>query len=180
LVGVLGIANYRIEIDDSIEVAASANPLIHCLAVGFTERAGMIVARADVRSDGCAIDAQPVCVGTVNNLPIRRKDALDQSRVFRGWDFTIAGQATEIVHSLENDQPMHTRGGKHVAIEAREDVWPQAVGQKVIASYALVGNADIARGGRGLKAGGEYVGPTVIAVGGGAVSVGDGVAESDD
>ena len=35
LVGVLGVADYGVEIDDRIEVAVGADPLIHGLTVGF-------------------------------------------------------------------------------------------------------------------------------------------------
>ncbi len=71
-------------------------------------------------------------------------------------------------------------GGEDVAIEAGEGVGAEAVGEQVIAADALVGDADVAGGGRVLQACGEDVGPAVVAVGGGAVAVGDGVAEGDD
>src|SRR6266567_6946003 len=39
LVGVLGVADYGVEVDDSVEVSGGADPLVDGLAVGFTERA---------------------------------------------------------------------------------------------------------------------------------------------
>jgi len=43
LVGVLGIADDGVEIDDGVEVARGADPLVDGLAVGFAERAGVVV-----------------------------------------------------------------------------------------------------------------------------------------
>ena len=40
VVGVGGVANDAVEVDDGVEVAGGANPLVDGLAVGFAERAG--------------------------------------------------------------------------------------------------------------------------------------------
>jgi len=81
LIGVLGVADYGVEIDDCIEVAGGADPFIHGLAVGFAERAGMIVAGAYVRSDGGAIDQQTVGMGTRDDLFIGGEDTVNEGGV---------------------------------------------------------------------------------------------------
>ena len=43
LIGMIGIANYRVKIDYAIEMSSAANPLIHSLSIGFAHRAGMII-----------------------------------------------------------------------------------------------------------------------------------------
>jgi hypothetical protein len=50
----------------------------------------------------------------------------------------------------------------------------------MISADALVGDPDVARGGRGLETLRQDVGPAIVPVGGCAVSVGDGVAEDHD
>ncbi len=44
LIGVLRIAHYAVEINHRIEVSIGANPPVHRLPIGLTQRAGMIVA----------------------------------------------------------------------------------------------------------------------------------------
>jgi len=43
LVGMIRIANDGVEIDYSVEMACDANPLIHGLAIGFAQRARMVI-----------------------------------------------------------------------------------------------------------------------------------------
>ena len=43
LVWMLWVAHHCIEIDHRVEMPRRANPLVHCLAVRLTQRAGMIV-----------------------------------------------------------------------------------------------------------------------------------------
>ena len=50
----------------------------------------------------------------------------------------------------------------------------------MVAADAEVEDSDVARGGGRLEARGEDVGPAIVAVGCGGVSVSDGVAEGDD
>ncbi len=180
LVGVLGVADYGVEIDDGVEVAGGANPVVDGLAVGFAQGAGVIVVGADVGGDRRAVDAQAVGVGAGDQLLIGGEDASDLGGVVGGRDFGEAGESAEIVDAFEDDDPLHGGGGEDIAIEAGEGVGTEAVGEQVIAADALVGDSDVAGCGRGLQALGEDVGPAVVAVGSGAVAVGDGVAEGDD
>ena len=120
LVGVLGIADDGVKIDDCIKVAVGADPLIDGLAVGFTEWSGMIVAGADIRCDGGAIDPQAVGMGARDDLLISGKDALDEGGMRFGGDFWVNGQAAEIVDALKDDDPSDAGGCEDVAIEASE------------------------------------------------------------
>ena len=43
LVGVIRIANHRVEIDYPVEMAGGANPLIHGLTISFAQRAWMVI-----------------------------------------------------------------------------------------------------------------------------------------
>ena len=42
-IGMLRIANHRVEINYSVEMASGANPLVHRLPVSLAQRPGMIV-----------------------------------------------------------------------------------------------------------------------------------------
>ena len=187
LVGMAGVADYGVEIEDGIEVAG-ANPGVDGLAVGFAEGAGVVVGGADVGGDGGSEDAEAVGVGAGDDLLIGGKNAGNEGVVIGGGNFAVDGEATEIVDAFKDDEVADAGLGEDIAIEAGESVGAKAVGEEVIAADASVGDANVGsrvlglgcRGwGRGLEAGGEDVGPAVVAVGGCAVSVGDGVAEGD-
>jgi len=180
MVGVRGIADDCVEVDDGVEVAGVANPGVDGLAIGFAQGAGVVVVGASVGRDRGSIDAKLVGVGARDDLLIGAEDSLDESGVFFGGDFPVAGEAAEVVDAFENDDPTCAGGCEDVAIEAREGVGAEAVGEEMIAADALVGDADGLSTGRLLQVGGEGVGPAGIAVGDGSVTVGDGVAESDD
>jgi len=93
---------------------------------------------------------------------------------------SVLGEAAEIVDTFKDDEPVRAGLGEDVAIEAGEGIGAEAVGEEVVAADAEVEDGDVARGGRGLEACGEDVGPAIVTVGGGGVPVGDGVAEGDD
>jgi hypothetical protein len=112
-----------------------------------------------------------------HDLLIGRDDPLHQRGVFRRRYLTLASQAAEIVDAFKDDEPAHAGRREHVAIKAGENIGAQAIGKQVVAADALVGDADAARGGRGLKPLRQDIGPAIVAVGGCAVAVSDGVAE---
>ena len=180
LIGMLGIADYGIEIDHRIEVAVGADPLIHGLAVRFAGWPGVIKTGANVRCDGGAIDQQSVGMGARDDLLIGGEDTPHEGGMVFRRDFRMLGQAAEIVDAFEDNDPSHASRRQHIAIEASEGGWSQAVGQKVVAADTLIGDANVARFMRGLEPCGEHISPTVVAVGGGAVAVGDGVAKDGD
>src|SRR5579864_9341791 len=65
-------------------------------------------------------------------------------------------------------------------IEARQCIRPQSVGEQMVPANAVIQNSQISGAWIGLQALRKNVGPTVIAVGGGAVAIGDGVSQNDD
>src|ERR1700687_2347748 len=98
--------------------------------------------------------------------------------MFRRRDFAGASESAEIVYALKDDDPLHTRRRQHVAIETREGIRTQAIGQQMIAADALVGHSNVAGMRRALKALRQYIRPAVVSVGGGAVAVDVGISES--
>ena len=88
-----------------------------------------------------------------------------------------ARKAAEVVDGLEDNEPANAGRGEHIAIEAGERVGAQAVDEKMIAADAVIEHGDVLCGGGLLQARGEHVGPAVVAVGGGGVAVGDGIAK---
>ena len=147
MVGVRGIADDRIEVDDGVEVSWSADPRIDCLAIGFAQGAGVVVVGADVGRDGGSVDEKLVGVGARDDLLVGGEDSLDEGGVFVGGDFPVASQAAEIVHAFEDDDPTCAGGSEDVAIEAGKSVGAKAVGEEMIAADALVGDAEVLRTG---------------------------------
>jgi len=179
-VGLVGVARGFVKVDDGVEVPSGANPLVDGLAVGFAGGAGVVVARPGVGCDGRSDDGDAVGMGAKHDLLIGGEDTPDEQSVFGGRGLVFAGETAEVVDALEDDQIADAGLGEHVAVEAGEDVGAEAVGEQVVAADALVEDAEGSGGGRGLKPLGEDVGPAIVAVGGGSVAVGDGVAEGYD
>ena len=179
-IGMGGVADDFVEVEDGVEVAGGEDPGIDGLAVRFGGGTGVVVVRAGEGRDGGADDLDAVSVGAIDDLLIGGEDARDERGVFSGGNIAEARKATEVVDGFEDDEPADAGLRDDVAVEAGEHVGAEAVGEEVIAADALVEDSDVVRCGRGLEALGEGVGPAVVAVGGGGVAVGDGVAERND
>src|SRR5579864_4325324 len=65
-------------------------------------------------------------------------------------------------------------------IEARQRIRSQAIGEQMVPANAVIENSQIPGAWVGLQALRQNVGPTVVAVGCGAVAIGDGVTKHDD
>jgi len=180
MVGMLRVTHEGIEINHRIKVARGANPLINNLAVGFAQRAGVVIARTNVRSDCSSVDAQAVRVGAFDDLLVGGDDLRDKVVMVGGRHFAVDRQPAQIVDALKENEPAHASLRQHIGIEARQNVRPQAVGQQVIAADALVGDANGSRFRRALQTAGQFIRPAVVSVGGGCVAVGDGVTENHD
>ena len=89
----------------------------------------------------------------------------------------VARENAEIVDPLEHDQIAHAGLREHVAVEPGERVGAEPVAQHAIAADPVVDERQPRSGG---EPGREHVGPAIVAVGGGAVPVGDRIAECDD
>ena len=176
----IGIANHCVEIDYAVEMAGGAYPLVHGLAIGFAQRARMIIVRADVRRDGSAEHAEAVRVSTIDKLPICRENTFNECCVSSRRNLAISRKSAKIVHTLENDQPSDTCWRQHVAIEARQSVGTEAIGQQLVSTDALIGDAYVSGMSRTLESRCKHIRPTVVAIRCASVSVGDGVAQHDE
>ena len=86
-------------------------------------------------------------MGACNDLLISSDDALDDSGVVGGRNFAGAGEAAEVIDAFEDDEPADTGGSKYIAIEAGKSAGAEAVDEEVVATNALVGDADVVSGG---------------------------------
>ena len=82
MIGALRIGKGFIEIDDGVEVAWGANPLIDGLAIGFVRGWRMVVVGIGVGQNRCSQDLDMLRVGAGDDLFIRRQDAMDKGVLF--------------------------------------------------------------------------------------------------
>jgi len=68
---------------------------------------------------------------------------------------------------------VHARLGDYVMIHPRQRIRPQTIGKDVIPPDAVVENSNVAGLGLSLQPLRQDVGPAIVAVGGGAMSIGD-------
>jgi hypothetical protein len=90
----------------------------------------------------------------------------------------VAMLAAEVVYADEHQRMGDAGARQHVAVEARGKVGAQAVAQHAPAANAGVDHAQ--RLAVLTQACRQHVGPAVIAVGGHAIAVGDGIADRND
>src|SRR5579864_1590933 len=109
MIRMLRVAQYRIKVDDRVEVAGGTNPLIDGLTIGLAERPRMIVVRADVGSDCGPNYPQTMGMSAYDDLLICRDHAPHSRRVFCRRDLSIPRQTTKIVHTFEHDHPTNAR-----------------------------------------------------------------------
>lgn len=88
-----GVANNCVEVDDRVEVAFTANPLIDGLAVGFAQWARMIVIGTYVWCDRRTDNAESVRVSADNDLLVRGKHPMDVLSMRRLCYFAFAGES---------------------------------------------------------------------------------------
>jgi len=93
-VGLARVARYGVEVDDCVEVAGGANPLVDGLAVGFAARARVVVIGAYVGRDGCADDAESVRVGAGDDLFVGGNDIFCALDMFCFGYFCSAGETS--------------------------------------------------------------------------------------
>ena len=115
-----------------------------------------------------------------DDLLVGRQNSLNQGGMFSRTDFAAPRQSAEIVHPFEDNQITHPSLREHVTIKARERIGPQAIGQKMVAAIAMIENPDIPGRGRILQPSRQNIGPTIVTVGGSAVSIRNGVPQGDE
>ena len=169
------IAHNLVEVDDAIEDAAGADPLIDGLAHLFA--GGRRVAGSNVGGERGAKNLDVVGMGAGDEL------GEGEDRILGGDD--VAGLArlggvADVVDAFKNDEVADAALGEHIAIEAGDCVGSGAIVEEAIAADAFVEDGKV----RGfwilLEALGENIGPAAVGVAGGERAVGDGVAEAND
>jgi len=176
----VGVAGDLVEVDEGIEVTRGANPLIHGLAIRFGCRPRMIELRSDEGENRGAYDLNAVSVGAGDELLVSGENAANVSVVFGRRDVVLASEHADIVDAFEKDEVADTCGSENIGVKTRESVGAEAIEEQSIAADALIDNGNGLRCGIGLEALGEQVRPAIVTVGGGAMSVGDGISEYDD
>jgi hypothetical protein len=176
----LRIADDGVEVDECIEVPGSADPCVDGLAVGLAEWSGVLVVGARIRRDGGSVDSKAMSVGAFDELLVGGDEAVYEVGVVRGGHFSRAGESAEIVYALEDDDPADSGRSEDVTIEAGESIGAEAVDEEMVAADALIGDGDVSRFWSGLQPRGKDVGPSIVAIGGRAMAVGDGVSQCDN
>src|SRR5579883_3588995 len=152
-----------IEIDDTIERPAGADPLVDSFALGF-------FGFGEVAFEHCAGEGRQSRSIDFESLFMRASSELFESGNDIGgvglfaWEEIGAGMA-EIVDAFEHDYVFHAGLREHVAIEAgkRADAESDVlvgVAQDAITADSFVDNRDMAT----LDAAGEEVGPAMVGV----------------
>ena len=176
----LRITDDAIKINHSIEVSGGADPVVHCLPVGLTQGAGMIVIRPCIWSNCRPEYAQSMRVGALRNLLVRCEHAINKRPMLLCAHLAITRQAAKIVYAFKDNHP--TRGGwrEHISIETRQHIRTKAVGEQVVSADSLIGYADVARCGRALQPRCEDIGPAIVSIRRRTMPVGYRIAKSDD
>jgi len=134
----LGIANDGVEIDDRIEISGGTDPCVDRLPVCLAQRAGVVVLRTDIRRDGCTHDTNSMGMGAGDDLLICSQHTGNECIVLCRSHFAVSRQTAQIVDAFKDDEPAHAGRSEHIAIEARECVRTQAIGEEMISADSLV------------------------------------------
>src|SRR5579883_847482 len=169
-VGMSRIAERFVKIDNFIEVPGRANPGVYLLAIGFGSSIRVVVIGAGIRRNRSAIDAEMMGMGSRDQLIVGVQNAANERGVLFRGDRAMAQSRTEIVDTFQNDDVPDAGLGQHIAIEARESVGTEPVVQKTIAANPCIEHPNV------WKPASQNIRPAIVAIGGGAVPVGDGVA----
>ena len=138
LVGMRWVSCELVEVDYGVEVTWLANPFVYGYSVGLVRWRGMVVGGADVRKDRRAEDFDAVSVGAKNDLLIDADHLLDQHFVLGLRDLTLLRELAEIVHAFEHDKTTNSALRDYIAIESRESVRAESIGEQVVAANALI------------------------------------------
>jgi hypothetical protein len=179
-IGMFGISGDLVEVDHRIEVSGDSDPFVDRLPVRLIDGGGTIVIRSYKGHDGGTDDLDVVSVSPRDHLLVSRCDPPHLRFVFRAGSLARPGQQANVVDAFENDQTANAWLGDHIMIEARQGTRSQAIGEEMVSANAVIEDRQIPGTWIGLQALRQNVGPAVIAVGGGAVAISNGVAKHDD
>ena len=135
------VARHLVEVHHRIEVSRRANPAVDRLPVRLALRSRMVVIRSRIRRNRRADYPDARRVRPLHDLRIRTQNALHQRRMFRVAHLALPRQPTQVIHSFEHNQVPHPRLRQHIAIETRQRIRPQPIGQQMIPADALIEHA---------------------------------------
>src|SRR6185437_13550124 len=97
-----------------------------------------------------------------------------------GTDFPFPRETSEVVHALEHNRVTNARLHQYITVEAGERVRSQPIDQQMVAANTMIQHAEIPQLWHGLQTLSQHICPPIIAVGGGAMPVCNGVPQSDN
>ncbi len=161
-----------LQVDEAIEGAAGANPVIYGLADRFPVFG--VIAGAVIRRQRAANHCDAMGVGTHDHL-VESKDE------FRGRGAVgNAVQAANVVDALENEQIFCSALRDHIAIEARQRVDAGSIPQNLVAADGFIQYRKFAILWIGLQASRQLIRPSLVGVDGGFCAIGDGIPDGND
>src|SRR6266404_6313952 len=181
--GIARVGEALVEIDDSVESVARANPVVHrLLLLPFLQRP--IVAGKDGLPPGRqrpTVDLDPCRVRSQDHLFVSADDVV--RRYDQRW--IVAGRVAEVVDSQEHDDVRHARRRDHVPVEpvlagvVAAERSGHGIPGDLVAASAVVQDAHSLLAMPGVEPPRELIRPTEIRVLRGHVGVRDGIAERD-
>ncbi len=128
-IGLGGITQGPVEINDIIEVAGGTNPGVDNLPVTLVGRPRVIVTGTGMWRDGCADYSNAVRVYAKDDLLICRQYAAHQCAVIGCGNFAGASESTQVIDAFEDDEPVDTGLSQHIAIYASQGVGTESIGE---------------------------------------------------
>ena len=132
------VARSFVEIDNTVECAAGSDPGIYGLAIRIG--CGREVGRSAEGQDRSGVYLQTAGMSAEDHLLKGGDQILGGRRLFAVGEG--AARSPDVVYAFEHDDPADTGLRDHVAVEARQQVWAEAVAKNAIASDAVVQNRD--------------------------------------
>jgi hypothetical protein len=171
------IPEHPIEIQHAVERRTSADPVIQRLPFGLAVRRVIRLARSLERRERCAIDAQALAVGTLDQLGER------PAKIIAAHGFTGSVEGTgqpDVVDTFQHDHLGDAGLRKHIPIESGQGIGPDDIMQESIATDPLVEHGHGRTRGALIEPLRQLIGPAPEGVLRRCVTVGDGIPESDD
>src|SRR5579885_2877366 len=160
--GIVRVTRRSIHINHAVKLSARPYPAVDGLAHSLPGTAE--IERTPVGHDRRSIDADMVRMRPKNDLLISLDYLPDSCRA-----------SSDIIDSLEHNQPAHGGLRQNVTIQPRQSVRTQAVMQQAVAADPFIQHANACGGSVCLQPAGEIVRPASISVGRRTVSIRNGI-----
>src|SRR5580658_5786363 len=176
----LGIAGDLVEVDDFIKVSGRSDPFSNGLTICLAGWPRAVVARSGKGHDGRADDLDVMRVGARDHLFVCPDNPPNQGSVLSRRNLAFPREQTDVVDSFKDDHVAHPGLANYIIVETGQRIRSQTIGEQVVSSDPVVENGDVVGRRRFLEPLCQSVGPPVIAVGRGAVSIGNRIPKDDD